>query len=100
MPGAESEATSKPLDVRRYVIQGGNFSPACFIIAFECLTRSSNKDGGVTVLGVLLSYYSPVTVHSWLEFADDAALIDESVDMVSERTPSIAKRTRELADTG
>ena len=72
MPGDESEATSKPLDVRRGVVQGDIFSPVCFIIALECLMRESDKDGGVTVLGVLLSR---------LEFADDAALIDESIDI-------------------
>ena len=51
--------------------------------------RRSDKDGGVTVLGVLLSR---------LEFADDAALIDESIDKASERISSIAKGSRELAD--
>ena len=89
MPGDESEATSKPLDVRRGVVQGDIFSPVCFIIALECLMRRSDKDGGVTVLGVLLSR---------LEFADDAALIDESIDKASERISSIAKGSRELAD--
>ena len=39
MPGDESEATSKPLDVRRGVAQGDIVSPVCFIIALECLTR-------------------------------------------------------------
>ena len=89
MPGDESEATSKPLDVRRGVVQGDIFSPVCFIIALECLMRRSDKDGGVTVLGVLLSR---------LEFADDAALIDESIEKASERISSIAKGSRELAD--
>jgi hypothetical protein len=52
--------------------------------------RRSDKDGGVTVLGLLLSR---------LEFADDAALIDdESIDKASERISSIAKGSRELAD--
>ena len=78
---------------------GGNVSPVCFIIAVECLVRRSDKDGRVTMLGVLLSYYSPVL--SRLEFADDAALIDESVDMASEQIPSIAKGTiRELITCG
>ena len=89
MPGDESEATSKPLDVRRGVVQGDIFSPVCFIIALECLMRRSDKGGGVTVLGVLLSR---------LEFADDAALIDESIEKASERISSIAKGSRELAD--
>ena len=83
----EYEATSKQLDVRRGVVQGDIFSPVCFIIALECLMRRSDKDGGVTVLGVLLSR---------LEFADDAALIDESIDKASERISSIAKGLREL----
>ena len=74
---------------RRGVVQGDIFSPVCFIIALECLMRRSDKDGEVTVLGVLLSR---------LEFADDAALIDESIDQASERISSIAKGSRERAD--
>ena len=50
MPGDESEATSKPLDVNRGVVQGDIFSPVCFIIALECLMRRSNKEGGVLSL--------------------------------------------------
>ena len=67
------------------VVQGDISSPVCFIVALECLMRRSDKDGGVTVLGVLLSR---------LEIADDAALIDKA----SERVSSISKGSRELAD--
>ena len=64
--------------------------PVCFTIALKCLMRRSYKDSGVTVymLGVLLS---------WVESADDAALI-ESIDKASNRTSIIAKGSRELSD--
>ena len=51
--------------------------------------RRSDTPGGVNVLGVLLSR---------LEYADDAAVIDESIDKASTRISKLAEGSRIHAD--
>ena len=61
----------------------------CFIIALECLMHRLDTPGGVNVIGVLLSR---------LEYADDAAVIDESIDKASTRISKLADGSRIHAD--
>ena len=61
----------------------------CFTVALECLMHTSDTSGGVNVLGVSLSR---------LEYADDAAVIDESIDKASTRISKLAEGSRIHAD--
>ena len=89
LPGDGTTAISDQYDVNRGVVQGDIFSPVCFIIALECLMRRSDTPGGVNVLGVLLSR---------LEYADDAAVIDESIDKAPTEISKLVEGSRGRAD--
>ena len=76
--------------VRRGVVQGDIFSPWCFILAVECLLRRTGvgDSGGLNLMGVWLNK---------LEYADDAALIDTSVEDATERLTTLARESEVLA---
>jgi hypothetical protein len=76
-------------DIRRGVVQGDCFSALAFIIAVESVMRKHDPEGGVSVLGRLVSR---------LEFADDIALIDQTPEAASNRLTVLAKAFRDDAD--
>ena len=82
---------SQPFPVNRGVIQGDILSPLFFILALELILKyHDNVPGkGVQVGGE--------TVHT-LGYADDAALLDASLDVATARVSSIAQGSREDAD--
>ena len=82
---------SEAFPVRRGVVQGDITSPLYFIIALEAILRryDNSPNKGVEFGGVGL--------HT-LGYADDAALIDSSADIASERVSNIAYGSKLEAD--
>ena len=87
-PGGE-EVFSSPFPVNRGVIQGDIFSPLCFIVALEAVMRDHGGEGTVSALGVLIDR---------LEYADDAALIDEDAEQASTRVSKLCEGAESDAD--
>ena len=84
---------AEPFDVERGVLQGDIFSPVSFIAGLDKIFRRHDiSNSGVTVGTV----ENTVCV-SKLEYADDAALIDDNVEQASARVTSIAKGCLEEA---
>ena len=83
-------AMSEPFDIERGVLQGDIFSPVSFIAGLDRIFRRHDiSNSGVTVG----TGENSVCV-SKLEYADDAALIDENVEQASARVTSIVKGLR------
>lgn len=78
---------SEPFNISRGVLQGDIFSPSAFIVElWRIFTKHDSPNAGVTV-GV-----APHTVHvDKLEYADDAAFVDDIVDDASVRVSSISR---------
>ena len=78
LPGSREERLCDRFPVDRGVVQGDISSPWCFIMAVECLMRRSycGDSGGASLMETFISK---------LEYADDAALIDEDHEAASER---------------
>ena len=87
--GSVSYSDSFP--IRRGVLQGDITSPVYFILALEALLRKhdSNPRKGVPFGGT--------TVHT-LGYADDAALLDVSPEVATERVTAIAAGSKTDAD--
>ncbi|XP_066263263.1 uncharacterized protein [Branchiostoma lanceolatum] len=88
-----NQELSDPFKISRGVLQGDIFSPVAFIIGLmRIFALHDSPSAGVTV-------GSPpyqVTI-SRLEYADDAGLMDESVQEASERISAIARGSRDDA---
>ncbi|CAH1265118.1 Hypp3119 [Branchiostoma lanceolatum] len=88
-----NQELSEPFEISRGVLQGDIFSPVAFIIGLmRIFELHDSPTSGVTV-------GSPpyqVTI-SRLEYADDAGLMDESVQEASERISAIASGSRDDA---
>ena len=82
---------SEAFPVRRGVVQGDITFPMYFIIELEAILRKYDifPDKGVD--------FGETRLHT-LGYADDATLIDNSVEMASALVSSIAKGSKELAD--
>ena len=98
---AEGTARVKGLDgkhvysasfaVRRGVIQGDIISPIFFILALEQLFRLYDKNPE----GVRVGNYLQIGV---LGYADDAAMLSRSTDLLSTRVSKISIKSRDEAD--
>ena len=88
---AGSTTYSKPFPIRRGVVQGDITSPIYFILALEAILRAhdTNPNKGVSFGGQI--------VHT-LGYADDAALLDESPAVASQRVTAIAEGSKRDAD--
>ena len=82
---------SKPFDINRGVIQGDMTSPIYFILASELILKrhDRNPDKGIKFGGQ--------KVHT-LGYADDAALLDDSCAVASDRVTSISAGSKRDAD--
>ena len=85
------EVTSEPFNICRGVIQGDITSPLYFILALELILKEhdTNPNKGVNFGGALL--------HT-LGYADDAVLLDGSIEVSTERVTGIAQRSKSDAD--
>ena len=86
-------AVSEPLDIERGVLQGDIFSPVSFIAGLDRISRRHD----ISNSGVTVGTGENTVCVSKLEYADDAALIDENVEQASARDTSIAKGSLEEA---
>ena len=77
---------SEPFDLRRGVVQGDIFSPLCFILAMAVIIKRHLPPGGIASLGGSLG-----ALLSSLEYADDAALIDDSAGSASLRVTALSE---------
>ena len=82
---------SKRFKINRGVIQGDIVSPLYFILAFELILKrhDTRRDKGIMFGG---------RVVSTLGYADDAALLDHSSAVATDRVTSIANGSRKDAD--
>ena len=84
------QETSESFSISRGVLQGDIFSPVAFITGLMHIFKAHDtKDSGVTVG----SESCQVTVHS-LEYADDAGLIDTTVEQASARISAISSGSK------
>ena len=84
------QETSEPFSISRGVLQGDIFSPVAFITGLMHIFKVHDmKDSGVTVG----SDSHKVTVRS-LEYADDAGLIDTTVEQASARISAISSGSK------
>ena len=78
-----TDVYSESFPVRRGVVQGDIFSPLCFIVALECIFKRCDTEelqpGGIAMA-------DGETILRRLEYADDAALLCNSVEEASRRT--------------
>ena len=72
-------AMSEPFDIERGVPQGDMFSPVSFIAGLDRIFRRH----GISNSGVTVGTGENTVCVSKLEYADDAALIDENVEQAS-----------------
>ena len=87
---------SGSFDVRRGVIQGDIISPVLFILALDQLVQTVNKAGGEGAgKGVKCGRILKLSV---LGYADDAALIEPCVEVMTDRLTAIADASVKLAD--
>ena len=84
-----SVVLSEEFPVNRGVLQGDIFSPLCFIVALEAIMRKHGGEGTMSAVGVLLDR---------LEYADDAALVDEDCEKASERLTRLDRGAKLDAD--
>ena len=84
---------SDAFPVRRGVVQGDITSPLYFILALECILRRHDKR---TDKGTRTSRTN-TWIHT-LGYADDAVLVDEGVEIATERVNAIACGSRRDAD--
>ena len=82
---------SESFQINRGVIQGDITSPLYFILALELIlkTHDQNAERGVEFGGE--------KVHT-LGYADDAALLDDSINTATARATSISQGSRDDAD--
>ena len=82
---------SDAFPINRGVVQGDITSPLYFILALELILRThdTHPEKGVELLGK--SIYT-------LGYADDAALLDTSIEVASERVTSISRGSKADAD--
>ena len=85
-------AMSEPFDIER-VLQGDIFSPVSFIAGLDRIFRRHD----ISNSGVTVGTGENTVCVTKLEYADDAALIDENVEQASARVTSIAKGSLEEA---
>ena len=83
---------SESFPVRRGVIQGDITSPLYFIIALETILRAHDN-----IIGGKGVEFGGTNLHT-LGYADDAALIDTSTAIASERVTNIAQGSEKDAD--
>ena len=86
-------AMSEPFNIEREVLQGDIFSPVSFIAGLVRIFRRLD----ISNCGVTLDTSENTVCVSKLEYADDAALIDENVEQAFARVTSIAKGSLEEA---
>ena len=87
---------SGSFDISRGVIQGDIISPVLFILALDQLVQTVDKAGGKGAgKGVKCGRILKLNV---LGYADDAALIEPCVEVMTDRLTAIADASRELAD--
>ena len=86
-------AMSEPFNIERGVLQGDIFSPVSFIAGLGRIFRRHDINNS----GVTVGAGENAVCVSKLEYADDAALIDENVEQASARVTSIAKGSLEEA---
>ena len=84
---------SEPFDIERGVLQGDIFSPVSFIAGLDRIFRRHD----ISNSGVTVGTGENTVCVSKLEYADDAALIDENVEQASARVTSNAKGSLEEA---
>ena len=82
---------SDPFPINRGVIQGDIVSPLYFILALELILRDHDNIPGKGV------QFGGKTVHT-LGYADDAALLDLSIETATARVTSIAQGSERDAD--
>ena len=85
-----SKKYSRPVSIKRGVIQGDIPSPICFLVALDKLL----KDHGNLQSGIQLT---PTLLFSHIAYADDAALPDKDVDTSSSRLTHFAEKANEEA---
>ena len=85
------EVLSASFSVDRGVTQGDTLSPLYFILTLELILRRHDNVAGK---GVTLGDTHVAT----LDYADDAALLDEDKDVATKRVSAIAKGSRSDAD--
>ena len=73
---SRSKKYSRPVSIKRDVIQGDILFPLCFLVALDKLL----KDHGNLQSGIQLT---PTLLFSHIAYADDAALPDKDVDTSS-----------------
>ena len=79
-------AMSEPFDIERGVLQGDIFSPVSFIAGLDRIFRRHD----ISNSGVTVGTGENTVCVSKLEYADDAALINENVEQASASVTSIA----------
>ena len=84
---------SEPFNIERGVLQGDIFSPVSFIAGLDRIFRRHD----ISNTGVTVGAGENAVCVSKLEYADDAALIDENVEQASARVTAIAKGSLEEA---
>ena len=77
---------SEPFDVRRGVVQGDIFSPLCLILVLAVIMREHLPPGVIASVGGALG-----ALLDSLEYANDAALPDESPEAASHRVTALAE---------
>ena len=82
---------SRPISIKRGVIQGDIPSPVCFLVSLDKLLKDH---GNLQSCGIQLT---PTLLISDIEYADDAALPDEDVDTSSRRLTHFAAKADEEA---
>ena len=86
-------AMSEPFNIERGVLQRDIFSPVSFIAGLDRIFRLHD----ISNSGVTVGAGENAVCVSKLEYADDAALIDENVEQASARVTAIAKGSLEEA---
>ena len=82
---------SEPFPINRGVVQGDIMSPLYFILALELILREHDNIAGKGVR------FGGINLHT-LGYADDAALLDTSIEKATERVTTIAKGSALDAD--
>ena len=75
---------SDPFPINRGVVQGDIMSPLYFILALELILREHDNIAGKGI------QFGGINLHT-LGYADDAALLDLSIEKATERVTSISK---------